>query len=1202
MGLFYRRKTDSKKIKRSNKLTKKIITYLFGIISFILVFGVTYAAFDFQFLGDFNLLGSNEIKIEFLESSNIIDVENVFPIPDDLGISESKPFAFEVKTTTKNNMNLKYRLAIETLEVTDGYTKFRDDQIKVYLTDYEDNPLVGPVKVSELNDVLYTKINNHDETNQVNANKYKIRVWVDHDVDASNWDENTKLEYRFIINVNANKMDVYEVLFYSNYGTRDVLMQLIEFDKETKLDKNTYSREGYTFKGWSTSTTGGVVYQDQQVVKNLVGEFSGNKSFPLYAVWEINKYDVEMIVNSGSSSESSKIVTHGSSTTFNVSSSDNNMKGTVSCTNGQSAILNGDTLTLSSVTNNTVCTLTYNYDTFQVTLNGNGATNNGTNSLTTTYNSSSITPSTLNLPSLDYIVSFDANNTSATISSIANVKSSYTFDGWYSEATEGVKILSNAKSPIFEKGVSGYTDVDGKWIRTSDTTLYAKWSSNSVKLPTLSKTGNTCEWNTNADGSGTSYSSGDTITPTKHMKLYAVCVANVYSITLNNQSATTAGTSKIYFQYNTTKVINGVNCNYFTNSTLTTCVSNNKISKPAKTGYSFRGYYTSTSGGGTQYINLSGSFVNNLYKTVGNKTLYAYWVDDVAPTITMTSSSGGNWTKDRVDITVNASDKGQGIKNIQFSYDNETWTTRTNFDSGSTDTDVIYTPYFESENNIVFYVRATDNAGNISGVKKTNIKIDKTAPTLTISNSSGGSWTNDRIDVDVTSSDVYSGVKNIQFSYDNETWTTRTNFESGSTLNKAIYKPYFESAQNKVFYLKTTDNVGNVSTVKSTNIKIDKTKPSCTLYARTDNYYSSGGTKAYTAGSNSHGVYLDLVCSDSASGLKSQQIDKGGTKYATEQYLVNTVARSGCYNYTAVDKAGNTATGTCINVVVIPAAPTCSVAKSNLNTTSGVTLTVSSSTATQYKFGSDAYSTTKTKSGVKATTTVTVKDSYGQTGTCKATVSNKTQYRYRTRSATAMAGYYTSGYCAGAASGTFYQDTSNTTYYYTKTIYTGSCVYDWANKKAFTTGVFDGVVTASQAIPYPKYSNVTCDSSYAGKYSYSYAQCISCVYGNYDDGCSNHAHNGCDQWSYNRWQCQCVSYSNYSSSSDVATSCSASGSSGSSQTYVTCSQNVKVYKCYSLGSWSYSGYSDSKTSTSYFSSSSPSTVKTEHYDTRTVYY
>ena len=127
-------------------------------------------------------------------------------------------------------------------------------------------------------------------------------------------------------------------------------------------------------------------------------------------------------------------------------------------------------------------------------------------------------------------------------------------------------------------------------------------------------------------------------------------VASTYTITLNSQGATSSGTTKVYYQYNTTKTINGTVCYYYTNSTLTNCLSNGyNITKPTKTNHTFSGYYTGTNGSGTNYVNSSGTFINNVYKTTGNRTLYAKWtlntkkmyVNDINGLYCMSKSGGG---------------------------------------------------------------------------------------------------------------------------------------------------------------------------------------------------------------------------------------------------------------------------------------------------------------------------------------------------------------------------------------------------------------------------------------------------------------------------------------------------------------------------------------------------------------------------------
>ncbi|MBR0490810.1 MAG: BspA family leucine-rich repeat surface protein [Clostridia bacterium] len=76
-----------------------------------------------------------------------------------------------------------------------------------------------------------------------------------------------------------------------------------------------------------------------------------------------------------------------------------------------------------------------------------------------------------------------------------------------------------------------------------------------------------------------------------------------YSVTLNNQGATTAGTTSV--------------------SASATTLPN--IAVPTKTGYAFGGYYTGTNGSGTQYYNENGVPVraNDLTQ---DSTLYAYWI------------------------------------------------------------------------------------------------------------------------------------------------------------------------------------------------------------------------------------------------------------------------------------------------------------------------------------------------------------------------------------------------------------------------------------------------------------------------------------------------------------------------------------------------------------------------------------------------
>lgn len=80
----------------------------------------------------------------------------------------------------------------------------KDNQIKVYLTDYQGNKILGPVKVSDLDDyVIYRGVHEHSLGAKELRDMFKIRAWVDYDVDASHWTTDTNLKYIFKINVNS---------------------------------------------------------------------------------------------------------------------------------------------------------------------------------------------------------------------------------------------------------------------------------------------------------------------------------------------------------------------------------------------------------------------------------------------------------------------------------------------------------------------------------------------------------------------------------------------------------------------------------------------------------------------------------------------------------------------------------------------------------------------------------------------------------------------------------------------------------------------------------------------------------------------------------------------------------------------------------------------------------------------------------------
>lgn len=201
-------------------------------------------------------------------------------------------------------------------------------------------------------------------------------------------------------------------------------------------------------------------------------------------------------------------------------------------------------------------------------------------------------------------------------------------------------------------------------------------------------------------------------------------ISKNYIITLNNNSATTAGTTTIYGIYN-----DGF---YKDSSYKEKYEINDKITVPTKTNYIFKGYYDSDD---KMVIDSEGNFVSGMQSIYYDDiTLNAKWVeiDKTAPIVSLINSSGGNWTNQNVNVTLNYSDDGSGINasSLQYSTDNINWTSIENTSaSGYTDT------WYDERNSTVYY-KICDNAGNCS-TTSTIIKIDKTSPTLTLGHNDG---------------------------------------------------------------------------------------------------------------------------------------------------------------------------------------------------------------------------------------------------------------------------------------------------------------------------------------------------------------------------------------------------------------------------------------------------------------------------------
>lgn len=103
----------------------------------------------------------------------------------------------------------------------------------------------------------------------------------------------------------------YSVTYDANGGSNPPGSQTKWYGEQLKLSVNQPSREGYTFEGWATSSTGDVAY-------NAGDMYTGNKALTLYAVWERIKYQINYDANGGTGAPDMQIKEWGINLTLSA--------------------------------------------------------------------------------------------------------------------------------------------------------------------------------------------------------------------------------------------------------------------------------------------------------------------------------------------------------------------------------------------------------------------------------------------------------------------------------------------------------------------------------------------------------------------------------------------------------------------------------------------------------------------------------------------------------------------------------------------------------------------------------------------------------------------------------------------------------------------------------------------------------------------
>lgn len=335
----------------------------------------------------------------------------------------------------------------------------------------------------------------------------------------------------------------------------------------------------------------------------------------------------------------------------------------------------------------------------------------------------------------------------------------------------------------------------------------------------------------------------------KDITFTAQWTPNTYKVTLNNQSATTAGTTAYWYIYETYK--NGIY--YYSDANCTTKLGTDgaTITKPTRTGYTFGGYYTGTNGSGTQYVNANGVTVNNMYSTVAkDTTLYAKWT---ANKYTVTTNANGGTIPATSGWTV-ASDGTTATKTMTYdaNYGTLPTPTRTGYTfagwwtAASNGTQITTSTKMQTASNHTLYAHWTANNYTISYNPNGRGGLLSGVSDATYSgNNMNIYYTNANHEyrlVNSSTNDPYATIASTVYLTANTTYVMHAEIytDSGSLITSGsiqifygISKAYTE-ANSKRFSSNATYNTFTVSTTGTYNIRIDN---DCNQTVRIKNFW-----------------------------------------------------------------------------------------------------------------------------------------------------------------------------------------------------------------------------------------------------------------------------------------------------------------------------------------------------------------------------
>ena len=280
---------------------KSFLFIILILIILIAIIGISYATFSYTGAGQkLNTITTGAISMEYVESTNVISMNNALPTTDTTGKKLSNSgeyFDFTVKSSIAGNTDINYEIAAK---AENGNT-FSGQNVKFYLTKvnsdgseeeamppktYSEDP-TGNVYTGRPSDMMSLFVGNLNQQGNTEI-KYRLRLWVDESYNPQN--DNGGLIYKVKVNVYGQTSDTVaevEDTYCKDNGFNtlsDCMLVMnnhetsVEVAKQNITNKGTpnFSKTATTDEGlFMTEDDEGESYYYRGAVKNNYVSFAG---------------------------------------------------------------------------------------------------------------------------------------------------------------------------------------------------------------------------------------------------------------------------------------------------------------------------------------------------------------------------------------------------------------------------------------------------------------------------------------------------------------------------------------------------------------------------------------------------------------------------------------------------------------------------------------------------------------------------------------------------------------------------------------------------------------------------------------------------------------------------------------------------------------------------------------------------------------